>query len=84
MRVMKLKTAAKAICALAISCACLMGQTITSTLLGTVQDPAGAIIVGADVQITDQANGSIRTMKTSGGRLCFVSWTSQPEDTLSR
>lgn len=43
----------------------LKGQTVSSTLLGTVQDPAGAVIVGADVQIADQANAQTRTMKTS-------------------
>ena len=73
MRVKKLHTIATSICLLAASCACLPGQTISSTLLGTVVDPAGAVIVGAEVQITDQANTQTRNMKTSAeGLFRFV------------
>src|ERR1700691_1193185 len=73
MRVKKLHTVATFIGLLAASCGCLYGQTISSTLLGTVVDPAGAVIVGADVQITDQANTQTRNMKTSAeGLFRFV------------
>ncbi len=40
---------------------------------GTVEDPAGAVIVGADVEIKDQANTQTRDMKTSAeGLFRFV------------
>jgi len=67
------RIAAFIVATVALSCTCLMGQTVTSTLLGTVEDPANAVIAGAEVQITDQANTQTRNMKTSAeGLFRFV------------
>ena len=38
--------------------ACLFGQNITSSILGTVVDPAGAAMVAVDVQVSNQSTGS--------------------------
>ena len=64
MRVTKLHNIAIFIGLLAASCACLYGQTVSSQLIGTIQDPANAVIAGADVQITDQDSAATRTMKS--------------------
>ena len=64
MRLKKLHTLATFTCLLAASCVCLFGQTVSSQLLGTVQDPAGAVIVGAEVQATDQNSATTRDVKT--------------------
>ena len=64
MRVTKLYTIAISIGLLAASCACLYGQTTSSQLIGVVEDPANAVISGADVQITDQDSAASRTMKS--------------------
>src|SRR6185437_4389000 len=72
MQAMKLRTWATAVSLLAISCTCLIAQTVSSQLIGTVQDPANAVIVGADVQITDQNSTATRSMKSrSDGTFIF-------------
>lgn len=38
-------------------CASLPGQTISSSIVGTVTDPADAVVPGASVQLTDQGTG---------------------------
>ena len=45
------------------------GQTGTSTVRGTVTDPQARVVQGAEVTLTNQANGGVRSMKTndSGG-----------------
>jgi hypothetical protein len=43
----------------------LAAQKFTGTIRGTVTDPSGAVVPGADVTITDPANGESRTVKTS-------------------
>ena len=73
MRVMKLNAVVNAICILAISTACLVGQTVSSTLVGTVMDPASAVIVGADATLKDQDTGATRNVKTGAeGLFRFV------------
>jgi Carboxypeptidase regulatory-like domain len=44
-------------------------QTGTSTVRGTVTDPQSRVVSGAEVTLTNQANGNVRSMKTtdSGG-----------------
>jgi Carboxypeptidase regulatory-like domain/TonB dependent receptor len=45
---------------------CLRAQTIsTSQIRGTVQDPSGAAVVGAEVKLTQTSTGAVRTV-TSG------------------
>ena len=45
------------------------GQTGTSTVRGTVTDPQARVVQGAEITLTNQANGNVRSMKTndSGG-----------------
>jgi hypothetical protein len=53
------------LCVIAFLCASLFGQTVTSTLIGTLIDPAGAVVPNADLKLTDQDSGAIRTGKTN-------------------
>lgn len=48
--------------------ASLFGQTVTSSVLGTVVDPAGATVAGAEVQVANQSTGtaSRATTDTAG------------------
>ena len=48
--------------------ASLFGQTVTSSVLGTVSDPAGATVAGAEVQVANQSTGtaSRATTDTAG------------------
>ena len=72
MRVKQLTIAARAICVLAIACVCMFGQ-ISSSVVGTVMDPANATVAGADVTLKDQSTGAERTTKTSAeGLFRFV------------
>ena len=40
-------------------------QTGTSAVRGTITDPQGRVISGAEVSLTNQASGNVRTLKTS-------------------
>jgi hypothetical protein len=52
------------------SCLCvsipLAAQKTTGTISGVVTDPAGAVVSGADVTVTNTATGETRSAKTSG------------------
>lgn len=48
-------------CVMAFLCASLFGQTVTSTLIGTLIDPAGAVVPNAEIRLTDQDSGAVRT-----------------------
>src|ERR1044071_2684585 len=66
----------RAICALTFLAACLLGQTVSSSLVGTVLDPASAVVPGANVTLTDLDNGSVRSVQTdSSGLFRFVNVT---------
>jgi hypothetical protein len=52
--------------------ASLFGQTITSSVLGTVVDPAGAMIGGAAVQVTNQSTGAVHRATTDNAGLFRV------------
>ena len=43
----------------------LAAQTGTSAVLGTITDPQGRLVSGAEVTLTNQATGNVRSMKTS-------------------
>jgi hypothetical protein len=51
-------------------CLCLLpaavpAQNISSALSGTVQDPSGAVVAGAEVKLTSDDNGFVRTVATN-------------------
>src|SRR5689334_18828500 len=41
------------------------GQEVTAAIVGTVTDPSGAPITGADVTVTDTERGVVRPAKTN-------------------
>jgi hypothetical protein len=53
----------------AFLCGCVFGQTISSSIVGTVVDPANAIVPAAEVQLTDTRTGAIRTATTDSSGL---------------
>ena len=57
---------AQAFCASTLIAICAHAQTVSSSLVGTVLDPARAIIPGAAVTLTDQGTGSVRSALTDG------------------
>ena len=61
---MKLKGLASIVSALALCCASLFGQTVASSVEGTVVDPADAVIAGAPVTLTSAGTGAVRTGTT--------------------
>ena len=61
---MNFKRFSYAMFALALGCATLHGQTVTSSIVGTVVDPANAAVVGVPVTLTNVGTGSIRTGTT--------------------
>ena len=70
---MKLRKYTCVVFALAMSCATMLGQTVTSSLLGTVVDPAEAVITGAPVTLTSVDTGAIRNAVTDSlGAYRFV------------
>src|SRR5262245_5640595 len=51
----------------------LMAQTFTGNITGVVKDPADAVIVGAQVTLTNTATGETREVKSnSEGRFTFA------------
>ena len=59
-------------CILALLCGCAFSQT-SSNLIGTLTDPTGAVVPSVEVQLTDQATGSVRgTTTTASGIFRFT------------
>jgi Carboxypeptidase regulatory-like domain len=50
--------------ALALCCASLFGQTVSSSIVGSVVDPADAVVSGAPVTLTSADTGATRTATT--------------------
>ena len=50
---MIIRKLAQILCALTLFAACLLGQTVSSGLQGTVMDPANAVVPGATVTLTN-------------------------------
>jgi hypothetical protein len=62
--------------ALALGCASMFGQTVTSSLVGTVVDPADAVVGNAAVTLVDAGTGTARsTTSDNGGTFRFVNLT---------
>ncbi|HVY93608.1 MAG TPA: carboxypeptidase-like regulatory domain-containing protein, partial [Bryobacteraceae bacterium] len=55
------KGSTRIVLAFALSCACMFGQTVASSLIGTVVDPADAAVANAPVTLTNTATGAVRT-----------------------
>jgi len=69
---MKLKTLVVITIAFALCSANLLGQTIASSMVGTVVDPADAVVAGAPVTLTSVETGAVRTGTTdSNGTFRF-------------
>jgi hypothetical protein len=59
-------------CLLVAACASALGQAGNATITGTVQDSSGAVVVGAQVAITNSSTGVVKTAVTSGAGLYFI------------
>jgi hypothetical protein len=59
-----MKAWTRSILALALCCAGMFGQTVSSSMVGTVLDPANAAVASAPVKLTDQSSGTVRNAKT--------------------
>src|SRR5215471_3591385 len=60
------------VCALLFTFGCLFGQTVSSSIVGTVTDPAGAVVPGAEIQLLDTRTGATRaTVSESSGLFRF-------------
>src|SRR6266536_5039028 len=71
---MSMNRPAKMLVTLVLACVSAFGQAVTSSLVGTVTDPANASIPNVEVQIKDQATVATRTtMSGSEGLFRFNS-----------
>lgn len=61
---MKLKHYTRIVFALALCCVGMYGQTVSSSLIGTVVDPANASVAGASVTLTNPDTKASRTATT--------------------
>src|ERR1035441_8666569 len=61
---MIIRKLAQILCALTLFAACLLGQTVSSGLQGTVMDPANAVVPGATVTLTNIDTGNTRVTTT--------------------
>src|SRR3954464_827524 len=66
---MKLGKWAQQCCVVLVAAGCLVGQTVSSSITGTVLDPASAVVPNAAVTLTDENTGSVRTGTTDSSGL---------------
>ena len=66
---MVLKTVTRSVFSLVLFSASIFGQTVTSSMQGTVVDPADAAIASAPVTLTSQDTGAVRSDKTDSAGL---------------
>ena len=64
---MRLRKVAQLCCVLMVTAACLVGQTVSSSITGTVLDPASAVVPNATVTLTDENTGSVRNVVSDNG-----------------
>src|SRR5665213_3285986 len=69
---MKLRRVVQAMSVLTLACASIFGQTQSSSILGTVVDPAGASVPAAKVTITNQGTAEVHNLTTDSGGLFRV------------
>lgn len=73
---MSLRQRAQSICAALFLSSCLFGQTVSSSLVGTVLDPSGAVVPNAAVTATDNETGAVRSLTTdNSGTFRFLNLT---------
>ena len=73
---MSLQHHAQSICALLLLTGGLSGQTVSSSLVGTVLDPSSAVVPNAAVTATDEETGATRASVTdSSGVFRFLNLT---------
>lgn len=73
---MSLRQRAQSICAVMFLSTFLFGQTVSSSLVGTVLDPSGAVVPNAAVTATDNETGALRSVTTdSSGTFRFLNLT---------
>lgn len=56
---------ARILCIFALLATSAWGQAVSSNIIGTVVDPANAIVPGAQIQLTDKATGAVRTTESN-------------------
>src|SRR4051812_27867550 len=66
---MSLRKPALLLGALLVLCCCFFGQTVSSSLVGTVLDPSNAIVPNAPVTLTEQDTGTVRTATSDSSGL---------------
>src|SRR6185312_13766098 len=66
---MKLRSIALSISVSILGCIAMFGQTQTSSILGTVVDPAGAVVPQATVTITNQGTAAVNNLTTDSSGL---------------
>jgi hypothetical protein len=66
------KHSLRIVCLLVAACASAFGQNGNATVSGTVQDPSGAVVVGAQVAVTNTSTGVVRTAVTSGAGFYLI------------
>src|SRR6476646_1445773 len=59
-----MKSPSRLLAALLLSAAAVFAQTVASTIVGTVTDPANAVVPGAEIQLVDTRTGAVRTTVT--------------------
>jgi Carboxypeptidase regulatory-like domain len=64
-----MKRTAKLLCVFVLAAAGLLGQTVSSSVLGMVTDPTGAFVPSAELQLTDANTGSVRNSTSDNSGL---------------
>ena len=59
-----LKQLPQILCAAALLCGCVFGQSTTGTLVGIVADPADAAVPDAQVELRNNATGAVIMTKS--------------------
>src|ERR1039457_6959572 len=64
------------LCALTLFCVGMFAQTVASSVVGVVEDPANAVVPNAAITLTDTATGAVHTATSDGtGAFRFLNIT---------